>query len=291
MRLAAARAASGSSPEATAACPHPSPLPRMNVLPSGDAAKATSSGFGASGSARWNARPWRPNSQPMPVAPGPYRLQCSESRWVCVSSSRARPAPPCEKRISTQLTSPAELPCEREMPGPPAGRDRTPRVAFQLIAAARSEFSADRQEPTWEPLAAGYCVPKILQGCRVTAGEGDRTSRLSITLQHRHRAIHGGQVFSDIEVHGSFLLLRSALFFGSVKPGFTHGNGHRLFVAHESPRFVSPPRRRYHPYDRGHRASLSCGGLSQGAVRTVRQADREAWHGTKSRVSTTVLRH
>ena len=78
----------------------------MNALPSRDAAKAASSGFGAVGSARWSARPRRPISQPMPVAPGPYSSQCGERRAVWVRVRRARPAPSSETRTSTQLTSP-----------------------------------------------------------------------------------------------------------------------------------------------------------------------------------------
>ena len=46
MRLAAACAVSGSVPAAIAACAHPSLLPVMNALPSGEVANAISSGLG-----------------------------------------------------------------------------------------------------------------------------------------------------------------------------------------------------------------------------------------------------
>ena len=55
MRLAAARAASGSSPAATAACPHASLLPVIIAFPSGEVTKAISSGLGSFGCKIWSA--------------------------------------------------------------------------------------------------------------------------------------------------------------------------------------------------------------------------------------------
>ena len=58
-------------------CIRPAPLihqyrTQSFALPSGEVAKAASSGFGAVGCARWIASPMRANSQPTPTAPGQF---------------------------------------------------------------------------------------------------------------------------------------------------------------------------------------------------------------------------
>ena len=95
--------------------PRPSLLPVMNALPSGEVAKASSSGFGSVGCVIWIASPMRPNSQPTPVAPGPYSVPVF--RKMCgVRECNPGPAGSIFRDVYVHPAYVSgELPCEGEV--------------------------------------------------------------------------------------------------------------------------------------------------------------------------------